>query len=180
MHRTPLRITLLAAFAALSTLATVVPPASAQNADPVVVFLVRHAERAEDGTDDPPISRAGEERARLVARMLADAGLTRIHSTNYKRTIATARPTADALGLAIESYDPRDLQGFARALRSMSGRHLVVGHSNTTPQLVAALGGDPGPPIEEMEYDRLYMVTLLPGGGTSTVLLRFGAPYRGP
>jgi len=60
----------------------------------------------------------------------------------------------------------------------MPGRHLVLGHSNTTPQLVEALGGEPGAPIEEMEYDRLYIVTLM-DGRTSTVLLRFGSPYEG-
>jgi hypothetical protein len=54
----------------------------------------------------------------------------------------------------------------------------VLGHSNTTPDLVTALGGDPQGPIAEMEYDRLYVVTLT-DEGASTVLLRFGARYRG-
>ena len=84
----------------------------------------------------------------------------------------------EALGLEIGSYDPRDLPGFAAILKESPGRHLVLGHSNTTPQLVEALGGDPGSPIEEMEYDRLYIVTLH-AGGASTVLLRFGTPYEG-
>ena len=53
---------------------------------------------------------------------------------------------------------------------------MVLGHSNTTPQLAEALGGDPSTPIEEMEYDRLYVLTLT-STGTSTVLLRFGNPY---
>ncbi len=55
------------------------------------------------------------------------------------------------------------------------GRHLVVGHSNTTHDLVTALGGDPGPPIESLEYDRLYLVSM-EEGGVRTILLRFGAP----
>jgi len=75
------------------------------------VFLVRHAERAEDGTPDPPISDAGEARARLLAEMLRDAGLTRIHTTDYIRTRATGRPTARAVGLDMELYDPEDLAG---------------------------------------------------------------------
>jgi len=142
------------------------------------VFLVRHAERAEDGTPDPPISDAGEARARLLAEMLRDAGLTRIHTTDYIRTRATGRPTARAVGLDMELYDPEDLAGFAERLREMPGRHLVLGHSNTTPQLVEALGGDPGGPIDEFEYDRLYLVTLT-SDGVSTVLLRFGERFEG-
>ena len=75
-------------------------------------------------------------------------------------------------------YDPRDLPAFAQELWQTPGRHLVIGHSNTTPQLAEALGGDPGSPIEEMEYDRLYIVTLTVDGA-STVLLRFGERFGG-
>lgn len=146
---------------------------------PTVVFLVRHAERAEDGTSDPPISEAGKERAALLAKMLRDADLTRIHTTDYRRTRATGRPTADAAGLEMTLYDADDLEAFAEELRRMPGRHLVLGHSNTTPPLVEALGGDPRGPIEELEYDRLYIVTLSLDGA-STVLIRFGRPYEGP
>jgi phosphohistidine phosphatase SixA len=146
--------------------------------EPTVVFLVRHAEREEDGTSDPPISEEGQARARLLAEMLRDAGLTHIHTTDYRRTRATGRPTAAAAGLDMELYDADDLAGFAARLRSMPGRHLVLGHSNTTPQLVEALGGDPGDAIDELEYDRLYIVTLT-AEGPSTVLLRFGERYGG-
>ncbi|MDA0313029.1 MAG: histidine phosphatase family protein [Gemmatimonadetes bacterium] len=144
----------------------------------IVVYLVRHSERAEDGSNDPPISEAGWTRSRLLATMLADANLTQLHSTDLKRTRSTGEPTAEAAGLAIDSYDPRDLPGFAARLKTMPGQHLVLGHSNTTPQLVAALGGEPGPDIEEMEYDRLYIVTIV-GHHVSTVLLRFGEPFGG-
>jgi phosphohistidine phosphatase SixA len=146
--------------------------------EPVVVYVVRHAERAEDGTSDPVISLPGWDRSRLMAEMLADADLTHIHSTDYKRTRMTGRPTADATGLEIQLYNPRDLASFAEELKATPGRHLVLGHSNTTPGMVAALGGDPGGPIEEMEYDRLYIVTVA-GDAVSTVLIRFGQPYAG-
>jgi phosphohistidine phosphatase SixA len=170
-HRHSLLLTLLLG-------ALFCPAAAGAQDDPVVVYLVRHAERAEDGTSDPPISEAGHARALLLAEMLRDAGITRVHSTDYERTRSTAAPTADALGLEMLLYDPRDLAGMAAQLRQSPGRHLVLGHSNTTPQLVEALGGSPGSPIEEMEYDRLYIVTLTDGEAT-TVLLRFGARHGG-
>ncbi len=160
---------------------------------PAVVVLVRHAEREDqlspddspsgpDGAlrgtpDDPALSRLGQERSGLIAELLADAQLGDVWSTDYLRTRETALPTADAAGLAINAYDPGDLPAFAESLIEMGGRHLVVGHSNTTPELVAALGGDPGSPIDESEYDRLYVVSVLPGSATTTVLLRFGAPH---
>jgi len=146
--------------------------------DASVVYLVRHAERAEDGTNDPPISQAGWERAALLASLLADAGITHVHSTDFKRTRSTGTPAAEAASLPMSVYDPRDLPAFAHELWQTPGRHLVLGHSNTTPQLVEALGGDPGTPVEEMEYDRLYIVTLTEDGA-STVLLRFGERFGG-
>lgn len=167
----------------LSLLAAVCPafglptPAAAQDS-PTVVYLVRHAERAENGTNDPPISEAGWARARLLANMLRDAGITQVHTTDYLRTRSTVEPLAERLGLSIRSYDPADLEGFAARLRGTPGRHLVVGHSNTTPPLVAALHGEAGEPIAELEYDRLYILTLT-AAGASTVLVRFGSPYAG-
>ncbi len=151
-------------------------PALAQQAPPIVVYLVRHAERAEDGTDDPPISVAGEQRAHLLADMLSSAALSHIHTTDFRRTRATAAPIALTTGLEPAVYDDEALPALADRLRATPGRHLVVGHSNTTPALVAALGGDPGSPIEQDEYDRLYMLTLTESAVT-TLLIRFGEPF---
>jgi 2,3-bisphosphoglycerate-dependent phosphoglycerate mutase len=143
---------------------------------PTVVYLVRHAEKEDDGTRNPTLTTQGMERAALLSHMLRDAGITHIHSTEFKRTQLTAAPLAERLGLEVTSYDPRDLPGFAAWLRDNPGRHFVSGHSNTTPGLVAALGGDPGEPIQEAhEYDRLYVVTIGGNGTVSTVLLRYGA-----
>jgi phosphohistidine phosphatase SixA len=155
-----------------------------------VIFLVRHAERADDApsegagamdpdmAQDPPLSEAGKDRARLLAEMLRDAGITRIYSTNYRRTLETAEPLARTLGaMEIQIYDGSDLPTLATSLSGTPGRHLVVGHSNTTPELVQLLGGDPGPAIEALEYDRLYVV-IPEEGEARTVLLRFGQPFQ--
>ena len=140
-----------------------------------VVYLVRHAEKA-DETADAPLSEAGRARAAELARLLGEAGVTAVLSTDYARTRETALPLAKAAGLSVELYDPRDPAGTAAALSGRGGRILVVGHSNTTPALVEALGGEAGPPIADAEYDRLYVVALVPGQKPLTVRLRFGAP----
>ena len=145
--------------------------------EPVVVYLVRHAEKADDGTDDPPLAIAGRIRVQTLKALLADARLTHVHTTDWKRTRDTARPFAEEAGVELAMYDPRELETLATAIKATPGRHLVAGHSNTTPQLVAALGGDPGGAIDDLEYDRLYILVIDPGGSTVTTLLRFGEPY---
>lgn len=138
------------------------------------VFLVRHAEKTKDA-DDPALTEAGEQRAELLADLLIDANITHIHSSDYKRTRDTAQPLAARLGLPVALYDPRDLPAMAAKLKAEGGKHLVVGHSNTTPPLTELLGGQGGTPIvEATEYNRLYFVTIGTNGQVSTTLLRFG------
>ena len=123
------------------------------------IFLVRHAEKTTE-KNDPGLTQAGKARALALANRLGGEGITYIHSSDYIRTRDTAEPLAEKLGLEVQIYDPRDLPAIADKLKSTPGRHLVVGHSNTTPPLVELLGGDGGKPIvEATEYDRLYVIT---------------------
>jgi phosphohistidine phosphatase SixA len=157
---------------ALVSVAGFMPVARSLTAQaPVVVYLVRHAEKADDSRD-PPLSAAGEARAGALAGLLKDAGVSRIWSTDFQRTRNTAKPVGAALGIAAEIYDGSKLADFAARLKGMPGRHLVVGHSNTTPELVRLLGGTAGPPIADTEYDRVYFVVLA-GGQVVTTVLRY-------
>ena len=144
---------------------------------PLEVFLVRHAEKTKDKTD-PDLTPAGYERASELAKLLRSANLEFIHSSDYLRTKQTAAPTASVFEKEVLLYDPRDLPGMADKLKAMGGRHLVVGHSNTTPQLTELLGGDPVSEIyEKSEYDRLYIVTIAKNGSVNSMLMRFGTAY---
>ncbi len=138
------------------------------------VYLVRHAEKTTDKTD-PALTAAGAARAEALADVLADKNITRIHSSDTRRTRDTAAPLAKRLGLDVELYDATDLPSMAAKLKISPGRHLVVGHSNTTPQLTELLGGDGGEPIvEATEYDRLYWVSTTEGDPVVSYLTRFG------
>jgi phosphohistidine phosphatase SixA len=139
-----------------------------------VVYLVRHAEKLDDSSD-PPLTAAGRVRAELLSELLRDAGLTHIHTTDLERTRDTAAPIAKRLGIEPRIYDASDLEGLAERLRATPGRHLVSGHSNTTPLLVRLLGGE-STDISDPEYDRLYIVTLNPDGTAGTILIRYGSP----
>lgn len=136
-----------------------------------IVYLVRHAEK--ELGPDPELTAEGQARAELLVSVLADAQIEVIYSTDYQRTRATAQPIARNRNLPVIFYDAGDLAGFAAKLKSDGRSVLVVGHSNTTPDLANALGGDGGSPIVEAdEYDRLYRITL--GEDVRTELLRFG------
>ncbi len=162
----------------LAALLAATPHAAAAQAAPTVVLLVRHGEKVSEEAD-PPLTEAGRERARALAALVRDAGLDRVLSTDYQRTRDTAAPAAAAAGVEVELYDGGRLAELAAELKASPGRRvLVVGHSNTTLDLVRLLGGEPGNPMDAEEYDRLYVLTLDPGGTTSTLLLRYGRPFR--
>lgn len=128
------------------------------------IYLVRHAEKANDGTKNPDLSARGLKRAQHLAMLMKDIPLTHIHSTPYKRTLQTAQPTFDQSGLKeITAYAGNDLEDVAQFIKMTGGTHLVVGHSNTTPALTHILSDIPISNIEtihEDQYDYLYFVTI--------------------
>ena len=144
---------------------------------PTTILLVRHAEKAGEPTDrDPELSEAGRQRAAELARVLGDANITAIYSTPFIRTEKTAAPLAEKLGLevTITPITRTFVQDLAATLRSQHAGEtvLVVGHSNTVPQTITALGV-PLDNLEEREYDWLFVVTLVDGHASLTKL-RFG------
>ncbi len=144
---------------------------------PLIVFLVRHGEKV-DHSSDAILSAAGEQRAVALATILRDAEIEYVHSSDFIRTRDTATPLANAHGLEVELYDPKNLPKLVDKLKEKRGRHLVVGHSDTTPAMVKLLGSDPGSRInDESEYDRLYIVTITNDNFTNCVMLRYGNEY---
>jgi broad specificity phosphatase PhoE len=136
-----------------------------------VVVLVRHGEKA-DGSDDPPLSAAGEARARALAALLRDARLTAVYASERQRTQRTAAPTAEAGGLKVQVHPAKDATGLAARIRKEQprGRVLVVGHSNTLPAIAAAFGATDKLEIAETEYDNLLV--LVPRRGRPPMVLR--------
>ena len=154
------------------------PVQSETNSNPLMVLLVRHAEKA-DSSEDPELTDLGRARASALAEILRDAEIEHVHSSDYIRTKSTAAPTAAKHGLEVELYDARNLNSLVEEIRETGGRHLVVGHSNTTPTVVELLGGTPGSAINEPgEFDRLYIVNICKHGTVNTVLVRYGEPYQ--
>ncbi|HET6628213.1 MAG TPA: phosphoglycerate mutase family protein [Woeseiaceae bacterium] len=152
------------------------------------IIFVRHAEKAAVPAGDPGLSPAGERRvAELTQQMLevdVVAGVDVIYATPYRRALETVRPLAEALDVPIHRYDPRpeDLEAFLEGIVDQYKGEiiLVVGHSNTIPEMIAELGGSKNvPPIAEDEYDNIYILAIPWFGKTKTLRLRYGEPYTG-
>jgi phosphohistidine phosphatase SixA len=141
----------------------------AASAGPSAIYLVRHAEKA-DGKD-PELTAEGQARARNIATILRKAGVLHVFSTPFVRTRQTAAALADQGGLQVAIYDPAKPQALVERVRLLDGAVLVVGHSNTLPELVRLFGGHPGPDIADNEYDRLYQLIPAPDGSIRTILL---------
>lgn len=124
-------------------------------------ILVRHAEKADDGTKDPPLNETGQARADRLARMLNAANVGAIYSTDYQRTRQTALPLARERKLEIISYDPMSEEALEQIQREASGKTvLIVGHSNTVPAMVnQLLGQESVGQLAENEYDKLFIIT---------------------
>jgi phosphohistidine phosphatase SixA len=149
----------------------VAAPALAQQ----MVFLVRHAERADTAPKveptmaaDPDLSEAGRARAASLAVVLKDARVAAIYTTEFKRTQQTAAPLAKALGVEPIVVKSTDEAGLAKAIAGVKGNVVVVGHSNTVPAIIKSLGVTAPITVGDDEFDNLFVLTR----GADPTLLR--------
>ena len=153
---------------------------------PTTVFLVRHAERADAPREDPPLLETGTARAQSLARILAKSGIKAIYTSQYLRTKATAEPLAKQLGIAsvaislkTTAANPRvvtaeSIQEIVEKILQRPGENaLVIGHSNSVPDVIKALGGDVVPVIDEKEFDDLFVVTVYAKGKARVTHLKY-------
>jgi broad specificity phosphatase PhoE len=149
-----------------------------------VVFVVRHAERADGGAgaqpsapgmmaNDPPLSTAGEQRAAKLASMLALAGVRQIFVTEYRRTAQTAAPLAAHQGLTPAVIAARDSDELVAQVRRANGSALIIGHSNTIPALLTKLGVTDTVTLADGDYDDIFVVFRDSTGKATLVRLKY-------
>jgi broad specificity phosphatase PhoE len=136
-----------------------------------VIFLVRHCEKAIESTNNPNLAEEGQKRAQHLAEILKNAGIEAIYSTNTKRTMQTGEPLAKLMNLNIQVYEPKD-STFAQTLRQAGKKILVVGHSNTVPELLNQLTGTETYQPNDL-YGDLWVLTIPEKEKAITVRLRF-------
>jgi broad specificity phosphatase PhoE len=142
------------------------------NAAPVV-FIVRHAEKGTTGGKDPDLSVEGKKRADALAQILKDSQITSVFVTELKRTQETAAPTARAAEVSPTVVPANDIAALAQKLRALNGNALVVGHGNTIPDLLKALGITTPATIPEDDYTEIFAVLV----GDAPKLVRLHYPF---
>lgn len=159
--------------------------AAAEPGARTVVYIVRHAEKATEPRRDPGLTPAGEERAEALASSLADSRLTGIVTTQFRRTKETASPVARVAGLEplTVRYRPGEMDVHGEAVAATirgkfrGGIVLVVGHSDTVPAIVRALGGPVVARLcEPTEYASLFALVVDAEAPASLTRSEYGRP----
>lgn len=165
-----------------STLVTALALLSAPVAEGQTVYLVRHAEKAVVPGNDPPLSVTGQARAAALGRALADAGVEHVIVTSRQRTRQTAAVVMAARHLTpvvvpLGDGAAEHVAAVAAAVRQVprSDAVLVVGHSNTIPRIVTALGGPALPDLCDADYSTIFVLDLN-ATPVRLVRARYGAP----
>jgi broad specificity phosphatase PhoE len=142
------------------------------NAAPVV-FIVRHAEKASTGGKNPDLSVEGQKRADALAHVLKDSQITSVFVTEFRRTQETAAPTARAAHVSPTVIPATNIGELVEKLRALNGNALVVGHSNTIPDLLKAFGITTPVSIPEDDYTEIFAVLV----GDAPQVLRLHYPF---
>lgn len=150
-----------------------------------LIVVVRHAER-ETGQGDDGLSAAGKARAEKLVFVLQDAGITDVLTSDRRRTIETAAPLMQARALRpqvipleepMAGGDPaaRQVALTVEAVRRLpeDARVLIVGHSNTVPLILQALGVTSAVTIPDTEFANLFVVAPRPGAAPVLTRLRY-------
>jgi len=133
---------------------------SAQETVITKIILVRHAEKAEDGTKNPPLSENGRQRAQKLVDFLAFEKIDAIYATPYLRTRQTVEPLSKDKNVDIVEYLPGKSEETTRELLKNVGKTtVVVGHSNTIPLLVNTLiGEEKYIQLPEEEFGKIWIL----------------------
>ena len=136
-----------------------------------VIYLIRHAEQMLD-VEDPPITKAGQQRAKTWASVLRDADLKVIYTSKKRRTKQTGEAIAEALKVPLETMARKDVAGLVDRLRTRHADEavLIISHSQTIPTLVKALGYSEDGTIQRDDYDNLFVI--VPTGKNDATVLR--------
>jgi broad specificity phosphatase PhoE len=139
------------------------------------IILIRHAERAGAMGGDPPLSDRGKQRAEALVPLLKDKNLRAIFITDTLRTRQTVAPLANRIALEPVELPGRNVAGLIARLKKFGEGDtvLVVGHSNTLPEIVEGLGGSTAR-IGETEFDRMITVVTHENEKPTVTTTRYG------
>lgn len=134
-------------------------------------ILVRHAEKGNDGTDDPDLKPEGTERAKRLSSLLKNTSIDAVYSTRYKRTKNTVTPLALEKKLEIQIYETVTPDLIDGLINKHNGKTILIGgHSNTVPQLANLLTGkEEYKTFPDTEYGNIFIVSVVESGKVAKV-----------
>ena len=134
--------------------------------DITTIILVRHAEKADDGTKDPPLSEAGLARAGKLAAVLKSQPIIAVYSTKFKRTQQTVAPTLAQWNVTLSVYESMNREALMNITQKHEGQTvLICGHSNTVPAMANALMGEElMPQLADSDYENLIVISVPKSG----------------
>ena len=127
------------------------------------IYVMRHLNTLE-GERDPDLTAEGQAGAQRLVGWFKGKPLTAIYVSDYKRTRQTAAPLAAERGITVKIYNPADTPALIAQLRTETGPVLVVGHSNTVPDIVEQLGGARPAPLAHADFGDIWTIA---GGQTA-------------
>ena len=149
-----------------------------------VVFVVRHAEKAGGGGDDPPLTEAGLRRSQALIQAVEYANTRAIYTTQFIRNHETAKPLSDKTGVPVTEvpvnlHNPGDYG--ERLAKEILAKHagefvVVVGHQNTVPGVVQALSGQTVPGLRDLEYGSVFIIVVPTDGAPRLIRAQYGLP----
>jgi phosphohistidine phosphatase SixA len=147
------------------------PQASAPAAD---YYVMRHLQKDPAGDPrDPGLTAAGQREAARLATWFGRHPPRAIYVSRTRRAAETAAAVAAKFKVTPKVYNPSDTAALVAAVRQERGTVLIVGHSNTVPDIVAGLGGTRPAPLADGDYGDIWHVW---GGKPHTKKLSLSPP----
>ena len=141
--------------------------------DQTVFYFIRHAETVKDITDnDPILSVAGKQHALRYIDFFKDLSIDEVYSTNFNRTKETVNPLAKSRNLEVQIYNPYKLDYADFVSKAKNKTIVVVGHSNTTPELAnKVIGKFVYSQMTEDNYSDIFKVIIEPDGSINSEIV---------
>jgi phosphohistidine phosphatase SixA len=125
---------------------------------PAPAFYVMRHLNTPAGERDPELLPEGQGLAAALPARLAAHPPRTIFVSSFRRTQQTAVAVAARWGLTPIVYDPADTPGLVARVRAAPGPVLIVGHSNTVPDIVEQLGGTRPAPLSHPDFGELWII----------------------
>jgi phosphohistidine phosphatase SixA len=122
------------------------------------IYVVRHLQTPA-GVPHAQLTVEGRAAAERLADWLKRDPPRTILVSDTDRARDTAAPTASRFKAAVLVYDPKDTQALVAQVLASRGTVLVVGHSNTVPDIVAGLGGPRPTPLVHEDFGDIWHIS---------------------